>query len=142
MVSGFNSPYDHKFLANTKNMNIYVTTDLPYFQHINKHEKACGKSSQQLNIIFFSSNEGLRCHVRRSSKCLQHHQQRWCKILWTGKKFIALNIQSFVVDLLFGLNFAYCFGKITYFYFSYLLNCYFVALFYIIILKTVLLKYI
>ena len=20
----------------------------------------------------------------RPSKCLQHHQQRWCKILWTG----------------------------------------------------------
>ena len=22
--------------------------------------------------------------VPRPSKCLQHHQQRWCKILWTG----------------------------------------------------------
>ena len=23
-------------------------------------------------------------HVARPSKCLQHHQQRWCKILWAG----------------------------------------------------------
>ena len=48
----------------------------------------------------------------------------------------------FVVDLLFGPNFAYCFGKITYFYFSHLRNCYDEALLYSPILKTILLKYI
>ena len=58
------------------------------------------------------------------------------------RKFIALKILCFVGDLLFCPHFAYCFGKITYFYFSYLINCYYVALLYSLILKNVLLKFI
>ena len=86
-------------------------------------------------IILADSSIPMKNGWPRPSKCLQHHQQRWCK-------FVALNILCFVVDLLFGPNFAYCSGEITYFNFSYLINCYYVALLYSLILKTVLLKYI
>ena len=42
----------------------------------------------------------------------------------------------------FWSKFCYCFGKIIYFNFSYSITCYYVALLYSLILKTVLLKYI
>ena len=91
----------------------------------------------------------------RPSKCLQHHQQRWCKILWTGVNLLlytygVLSLIDFLVQILhiFWVKAQYLHEPwkrmvvITYFYFSYLINCYYVAVLYSPILKTVLLKYI
>ena len=32
----------------------------------------------------FFTETAMKLHETRPSKCLQHHQQCWCKILWTG----------------------------------------------------------
>ena len=36
----------------------------------------------------------------RPSKCLQHHKQRWCKILWTGVNLLLYHVLS-LIDFLF-----------------------------------------
>ena len=88
----------------------------------------------------------------RPSKCLQHHQQRWCKILWTGVNLLLQTYNVFsLIDFLVQILRIFV-GKISmkneengghyWFYFSYLINCYYVDVLYSLILKTVLLKYI
>ena len=37
-----------------------------------------------INICLNTSDPCLPIITSRSSKCLQHHQQRWCKVLFTG----------------------------------------------------------
>ena len=68
--------------------------------------------------------------THRPSKCLQHHQQRWCKIL--------------LIDFLFQISYIFCYKLVvmTYFYFPYLIIWYYLAVLYSIVFKAVLVKYI
>ena len=78
----------------------------------------------------------------RPSKCLQHHQQRWCKIFWTGVIFLLLtySVLSLIYFLVQTLHIVLLKLLIfLIFLFNKLVLCF---LLYSLILKTVRLKYI
>ena len=79
----------------------------------------------------------------RPSKCLQHHQHRWCKILWTSVNLLLLKYGVLLLIDFWSKFYVFLFVDkmvvITYFYFSYLINCYYVAVLYSLVLKTLLL---